>query len=82
VPLLGYAVPSSNAWNGKIFASRSLIELGTAKAKIRARRNAQRFLREVCINQLSESLETVPLIDHPRPGNIHPLNRPRAIQLK
>ena len=61
---------------------RSLIELGTAKAKTRARRNAQRFLREVCINQLSESLETVPLVGSPRPGNIHPLNTPTAIQLK
>jgi hypothetical protein len=45
-------------------------------------RDAQQFSRELCLSQLFEFPRTVPLIDHPRPGNIHPLNRPRAIQLK
>jgi hypothetical protein len=45
-------------------------------------RDAQQFSRELCISQLFEFPGTVPLIDHPRPGNIHPLNRPTAIRLK
>jgi hypothetical protein len=46
------------------------------------RPDARQFSRELCISQLFEFPGTAPLIDHPRPGKTHPLNRPTAIQLK
>jgi hypothetical protein len=50
------------------FANSGSDPLTISKAVFKAVRNAQRFLGEVCINQLSESLETLPLVGSPRPA--------------